>query len=195
MIRWFYKGAINKLLSNLFKPIFLSCGRNVNYSACSSNIKPYKNISIGNDVYIAGGATFLCTDSKIFIGNKVLLGPNVTIIGGDHRASEIGRYIYDIHDKNPEDDKDIFIDDDVWVATGSIILKGVTVGRGAIIAAGALVKKNIPPYAIVGGVPAKILKFRFTIEEILKHEELLYEEENRYTIQDLEEIQIRHLQL
>lgn len=186
-VRWVYKGSINKILSQLFKSNFLSCGKNVNYSACRSNINPYKNISIGNDVYIGPGATFLCTESKIIIGNKVLMGPNVTIIGGDHRISELGRFIYDIQDKNPEDDKDVFIEDDVWIGTGVIILKGVTIGRGSIIAAAALVNKNVPPYAIVGGVPAKILKYRFTIEEILKHEAMLYKLENRFTIQELEE--------
>ena len=55
------------------------------------------------------------------------------------------------------------------------ILKGVTVGRGAVIAAGAVVTKNVPPYAIVGGNPAKLIKYRFTPEQIDQHEKILKE--------------------
>ena len=54
------------------------------------------------------------------------------------------------------------------------ILKGVTIGRGSVVAAGAVVTKSCPPYSIIGGVPAKIIKQRFTIDEIVKHEEILY---------------------
>ena len=56
----------------------------------------------------------------------------------------------------------------------STILKGVTIGRGCIVAAGAVVNKSTPPYSIVGGVPAKVLKMRFTEEEIIEHERILY---------------------
>ena len=61
------------------------------------------------------------------------------------------------------------------------LLKGVTVGRGSVVAAGALVTKDVPPYAIVGGVPAKVLKYRFTPEQIQEHERQLYAEDKRLT--------------
>lgn len=57
-------------------------------------------------------------------------------------------------------DAPIVINDDVWIGAGSIILAGVTIGKGAIIAAGAVVNKDVPEYSIVGGVPAKVLKYR-----------------------------------
>ena len=59
-------------------------------------------------------------------------------------------------------DAPIVVEDDVWIGFGAIILAGVTIGRGAIIGAGSVVNKDVPPYAIVGGVPAKVLKMRVT---------------------------------
>ncbi len=66
---------------------------------------------------------------------------------------------------------DIIVEDDVWIGYRSLILSGVHIGQGAVIAAGAIVSKDVPPYAIVGGVPAKVIRYRFNpeiIEELLK---------------------------
>ncbi|MBP1598331.1 MAG: acyltransferase [Acidobacteria bacterium] len=111
----------------------------------------FENIEVGDDVAIGSGAVLMATESRIIIGNKVLLGPNVTIIGGDHNASVVGKFMYDyeVQEKRPEDDQDVIIEDDVWIGTGAIILKGVRLGRGSIVAAGALVRKDVLPYTIV----------------------------------------------
>ena len=172
--------AIVGFLSFFYKKMLRGCGSNVRFSALTSDFT-YRNITIGNDVYIGPHALFLCTESQIFIGNKVLFGPHVTIIGGDHRITDVGRFIYDVLDKHPEDDQDVHIEDDVWIGTNTTLLEGVTVGRGAVVAAGALVTKDVPPYAIVGGVPAKVLKYRFTPEQIQEHERQLYAEDKRLT--------------
>jgi acetyltransferase-like isoleucine patch superfamily enzyme len=132
----------------------------------------YETIEVGDDVYIGIGANLSASESKIIIGNKVMFGPNVTIMGGDHNTSLIGKYMYDIKDKLPENDLPVIIKDDVWIGTGAIILKGVTIEEGAIVAAGAVVTKNVPEYSIVAGIPAKIVKSRFTSAELLKHKEL-----------------------
>ena len=174
------RGCTNRFLSFFYKKMLRGCGSNVRFSALTSDFT-YRNITIGNDVYIGPHALFLCTESQIFIGNKVLFGPHVTIIGGDHRITDVGRFIYDVLDKHPEDDQDVHIEDDVWIGTNTTLLKGVTVGRGAVVAAGALVTKDVPPYAIVGGVPAKVLKYRFTPEQIKEHERQLYAEDKRLT--------------
>ena len=174
------RGCTNRFLSFFYKKMLRGCGSNVRFSALTSDFT-YRNVTIGNDVYIGPHALFLCTESQIFIGNKVLFGPHVTIIGGDHRITDVGRFIYDVLDKHPEDDQDVHIEDDVWIGTNTTLLKGVTVGRGAVIAAGALVTKDVPPYAIVGGVPAKVLKYRFTPEQIQEHERQLYAEDKRLT--------------
>ena len=174
-------GKVNdRLQMYLYKSLFCKCGKNVIFSPTTSYFL-YKNISIGNDVSIAKGVSFIASISHIYIGNKVAFGPNVIIRGGVHSSHIIGKLMaeYQNNDKLPTDDKPVVISDDVWVQPGAIILKGVHIGRGAIIEAGAVVNDNVPPYAIVGGIPAKVIKFRWDILDILKHESLLYREEER----------------
>jgi acetyltransferase-like isoleucine patch superfamily enzyme len=99
----------------------------------------------------------------------------------------------DVHEKRPEDDRDVVIEDDVWIGSRAIVLKGVTIGRGAVVAAGAVVTKSVPPYAIAAGTPAKVLKFRWNLETVLKHEELLYASEWRLSRETLEKIGLNRL--
>ena len=104
-----------------------------------------------------------------------MFGPNVTIITGNHKTDTIGRYMSTIRDeeKTPDLDEDVIFEGDNWIGTGCIILKGVTVGEGAIISAGAVVTKNVEPYSVVGGVPAKQIKYRFNEEQIRQHKKIL----------------------
>lgn len=95
-------------------------------------------------------------NGTITIGNYVHTGVNVMFMAFNH-----GFYTRDIPTKEQDYmDAPIVVEDDVWIGAGSIILSGVTIGKGAIIAAGAVVNKDVPAYAIVGGVPAKVLKMR-----------------------------------
>lgn len=166
--------------------LFAKLGKNVVFHPTNSEFF-YSNIYIGNDVFIGPRATFTAAISRIIIGDKVMFGPNVSIRGGNHSTHIVGRLMadYKLSDKLPEDDQPVIIEDDVWVGTGAIILKGVKVGRGSIIAAGAVVTKNVPPYSIVGGVPAKVIKYRWSPEEIFKHEELVYNPEDRIPIESI----------
>ena len=128
---------------------------------------------------------FYCTEAPLTIGKKVIFGPHPTIITGDHRIDVVGKFIIDSHEKLPQNDAPVTIEDDVWTGANITILKGVIIGRGTVIAAGAVVTKSCPPYAIIGGVPAKIIKYRFTIDEILEHEKKLYPEKERLTREEL----------
>jgi acetyltransferase-like isoleucine patch superfamily enzyme len=137
----------------------------------------YRSIEVGNYVYIGPRAVFTAAISKIFIGNKVIFGPEVMIIGGDHRYNLIGVYMYDVDNemKDPANDADILVGDDVWVGARAVILKGVRIGKGAIVGAGSVVTKDVPAYSIVCGNPARVVKMRFTENQIRTHEKLITE--------------------
>jgi len=85
-------------------------------------------------------------------------------------------------------DLDVIVEEDVWIGCNVTLLAGVTIGRSSTIAAGAVVTKSLPPYCICGGVPAKPIKFYWSVDEILEHEAKLYPEQERYTREQLEEI-------
>ena len=150
----------------LIKPAFRKTGKNIIFSPV--DFFSYKNIEIGDDVSISSGAHF-SSIKTIYIGSKVMFGPNVTILGGDHNISSIGKNMFDVNDKKKGDDLDIIIEDDVWIASGVIILKGVTIGKGSIIGAGSLVNTNISPYSIAVGTPARVIKKRFNKIELEQH--------------------------
>lgn len=150
----------SKVSSYFAKCSFAECGENVRFSKTSS-FSGIENIHIGNNVSLSS-ATILTTRAKVFIGDYVMFGPHVTIVSGDHRTDILDRPMMTIKDseKLPENDMDIHIEDDVWVGANAVILKGVTIGTGSVVSAGAVVTKDVPPYAIVGGVPAKVIKYR-----------------------------------
>lgn len=181
------RGAQNRLSTFFLRYLFKKCGRNVRFQAVDRFT--YGTISIGDDVYIGPGATFSATASSLTIGNKVSFGPNVTIMAGNHNTSVLGQTIFDTREVRPEDNRPVVISDDVWVGAGAIILHGCHIGRGAIVAAGALVRQDVPPYAVVSGMPARIIRFRWTIEEILYHEEKIYPKSLQLTRRQIEKSQ------
>jgi len=134
----------------------------------------FENISVGNNVFLGVGCTILAAESKVRIGSSVMFGPHVTIIGGGHNISAIGMPMSSVHWKIGNEDLGVTIEDDVWVGASAIILRGVTVGRGAVIAAGSVVTKSPPPYSVVGGNPARLIRARWSAEQILEHERLVY---------------------
>lgn len=128
-----------------------------------------KMLSIGNNFYIGKYSIIEC---DAIIGDDVIFANHVSLIGRyDHNYQEIGvpiRLASQIRDKNYQWkglNEKIIIKDDVWIGLGSIILSGVEIGQGSIIAAGSVVTKDVEPYSIYGGNPAKKIKNRFENEK------------------------------
>ena len=165
---------IEMIIPTRFRANWKTKGKNVHIDYKTSIFHPFCNISLGDNVYIGPRALFYCTNSQIVIEGGVSIGPSVSIIAGDHNYRTVGKFIIDETAKLPENDQDVIIEPDVWIGCNVTILKGVTIHRGAVIAAGSIVIKDVPPYAVVAGNPAVVKKHRFTKEEIVQHEQVLY---------------------
>lgn len=147
------KGLINYLRLKFLKKLFKSVGENVNIM---NNIEFSfgTNISIGHNSGI-GKNCFLNDASTIAIGNNVLMGPDVMIFTTNHLTSKNSLIRIQGYEFG-----EVYIGNDVWIGARVIILPNVTVGEGAVIGAGAVVTKDVEPYTIVGGVPAKKIGIR-----------------------------------
>lgn len=134
-------------------------------------------------------ATLLTTNAKFIMkknsgsayGLKVITGNHARIVGIPYRNITEAT-------KPKGLDKDVVVEEDVWIGMNVTLLSGVTIGRGTTVAAGAVVTKSMPPYCICGGVPARFIKFCTTIDQILEHESKLYSIEERYGRERLERI-------
>ena len=163
------------------------CGKDVVISMPCRMAVP-QNVFMNDYTLIQPNCTFIMSEGKVYVGRWSVIASNCTIItdnhiptvGIDHRM--LGRY--HINDKV----KDIQIGDDCWCGAGVTLMSGASLGRGCIAAAGALVNKAVPPYAVVAGVPAKIIASVFTKEQIVEHEKCLYTENERMSIKELDEL-------
>lgn len=183
------KTLLNRLRNVLLFRIcyrWIRAGRNVHCQTSTRFWSPRRHIVLGDDVGIGYRCIFLC---DVEVGNKVLVADHVAFLNSDdHRIDIVGRAIWD---SGRSDKGRIVVEDDVWIGHGAILLTPARVGRGSIVAAGAVVTKDVPPYAIVGGVPARVLRFRWDVETIIQHESKLYRCEERIPRQELEVSQER----
>jgi len=117
------------------------------------------------------------------VGLTVITGNHISIPGKPHKT--VTDKDKDFLDTNREWDKDVIVGEDVWIASNVTLLSGVKLGRCSVVGAGSVVRNNVPPYAIVAGNPAKIVGFRFSPEEALTHENALFPESERMSIEEL----------
>ena len=149
---WISKG-IQKIRLAIARYVFDYCGKNVNIEkgadfGTGSGIRIGDNSGLGVNCSVRG---------PLEIGENVMMGPDVIIMTSSHNVEST---FLPMNQQGSLPKQKVIIGDDVWIGTRVIILPGVRVGTGSIIGAGAVVTKDVPDYAIVGGVPAKIIKFR-----------------------------------
>lgn len=119
-------------------------------------IHGFENVYIGTGVYIGEGVRLYAYGAAIEIGNDSMIAPGVIINSRNHQFADATVKI----SLQGYENKSIKIGSDVWIAARSIVLAGVSIGDGAVIAAGAVVNRDVEPYTVVGGVPAKVIGIR-----------------------------------
>ncbi len=163
---WYWKGRFHKCGTpvSLSKGIVITGSENIELGShigimMRSYIYAHNNghVKMGNLVNINTNVQIGAADGgDISVGDNVIIGPNVVIRASNHVYT---RTDIPIREQGHTGGK-IIIEDDVWIAANAVVLPDVTIGRGAIVAAGAVVTGDVPPYQIVGGVPAKIIGSR-----------------------------------
>ena len=134
------------------RPLFDHCGPNV-------NVERGAYFASGGGIFLGSGSGLgvnCMVHGPLRIGDHVMMGPDVTILTHTHRIDRtdipMGRQGMIV--------KEVTIGNDVWIGMRVIIMPGVKIGNGAVIGAGAVVTKDVPDYAVVGGVPAKVIRYR-----------------------------------
>lgn len=130
------------------------CGNNL---ICCSGVVIHgaKNLSIGNDTRL-GENSYINAKGGLVIGDNVKIAPQVFICTSNHNYYAPKKLPYD----GKENLRPVNIGDHVWIGARAIIIPGVTIGEGAVVGMGSVVTKDVPPCAVVGGNPAKTLKYR-----------------------------------
>ena len=157
----------------------------VGYPSVISNPKlvflhDYSRLQRDNIIYNYTGKFVMKEYSGASIGLLVVTGNHRPTVGIPHFMLPLSR----VNDM----ETDIIVEEDVWIGAKVTLLAGAHIGRGAVIGASSLVNKEIPPYAVAVGSPTHIVASKFTIEQIIEHEKLLYPENKRFSREFLEQL-------
>lgn len=179
--------------------IYVTYVKNTNHSlygyiAKDVNLSPPIRVSNPKNIFIyednsLHDFTIYANSAKFIMKPHCLVGEGLRVSTGNH-AMKVGRWSRSIKqfEKPIGQYQDIIVESDVWIGRNVTLLPSVQIGRGAIIGAGAVVTHSVPPYSVWGGIPAKLIKFKWSIEQILEHESALYSESERFTRKQLEDI-------
>ena len=158
------------MLKKILRKLGIKPNKFMKYNKC------YRDFEIGEWTYGNPKVFLGRTHGTLRMGKYCSIGPSVEFtLVGDHRTDFVTTYPFSVffdkykHLKGyPKHRGDINVGNDVWICSGAHILAGATIGDGAVIGLDAVVIKDVPPYAIVGGNPAKVIRYRFSPEVIKK---------------------------
>lgn len=168
----FARKIINEIKLSIFQDRWKK--NNKHNGTLPMNIFNAQLVSVGRKTYGELTVIQFNEHAKLILGNYCSIAQNVSfILDAEHNTKTLSTFPFKVaclqkvkHEAVSKGD--IVVKDDVWIGYGSIILSGVHIGQGAVIAAGSVVSHDVPPYAIVGGVPARLIKYRFSEEMIEK---------------------------
>lgn len=176
-------GTLKSLYFNIDKNSFASCGDNV-ILEYPIKVNCPQNVYLGNNIAIRGGLTIVTHTGKFIIKDNVDISQYLTVVTGNHTIKPpLDIFQIDCNHSGKGDiESDVIIEEDVWIGINVTILPNVKIGRGSIIGACSVVTRSIPPYSIAVGNPCKVLRMKFTKEEIIYREKQLYPENQRLDI-------------
>ena len=145
--------------------------KNKSNNSSMNRLCDISKVSVGRYTYGPLNVHDFKNESTLKIGNCCSIADEVHFfLGGGHDVNALSTYPYKknvlLEEKESISKGNIIIEDDVWIGSHVIILSGVRIGRGCVVAAGSVVSKSIPPYSIVGGVPARLIRKRFDDDTI-----------------------------
>ena len=174
----FLRGRYTKYLQSKLG----ACGEGA-YIQCPLSCSHPENIFLADGANLFEGFSFISNTGKFYMGKNSSPAIGLTVITNVHKRV-VGSFRIDNHDEDY--DRDVIVEEDVLLGAFVTLMDGCHIGRGATIGAGAVVRNDVPPYAIVIGNPAKIVGFSFTPEQIIEHEKALYPEDMRLPLELLE---------
>lgn len=184
-IRLFFLQGIERYKANRRLKKLGYCGRNVHLGE-PELLSDYSQLIMYDNTDIGNGLCLVSAGGKLIMKRNSCSATGLTVITGNH-GREIGHWFNESVETHENDiEKDVIVEEDVWLGTNVVLLSGVRIGRGSTVGAGAVVRCNVPPYSIVTGNPAKVVGFSFKPDEIIEHEKIIYPEEERLPLEKLE---------
>ena len=184
---------IRMFIYTQFTTFFRNTNRK-NYAKCGENTDLYGPLNLDPQfveleeyVRLQPNIRMISHGGKLIVKKYSAIGAGTVIIPGSHIPTVgLPQFLSQTHINDVA--TDIIVGEDCWIGSGSYLLSHAKIGRGCVVAAGSIVTKEIPPYAVVAGSPAKIIASRFSIPQIIKHEAILYSPEERMKKETLEEL-------
>jgi acetyltransferase-like isoleucine patch superfamily enzyme len=177
----------NRIYGSMLKSALGFCGKNVvlhKPSVCSNpnNMYLYDNTSIMKNW------TLLSDTGKFIMKDHCIASTNLVVITGNHNRVVEHTLQDSIANRLADEEKDVVLEEEVWLGTNVTLLPGITIGRGTTVAAGSVVNRDLPPYTLCAGIPAKVKKVYWTAEQIMEHERAVYPPDKRKGEDEIKEL-------
>lgn len=173
LLEVYRKWRANKLYARMGK-----CGKGV-YVGFPNMISRPELLFMDDFTRILNGSKLILTKGRFIVMRGGGISVNLTVVTDNHTPTVGVPYYFTGNLHMNDKSADIVVEEDCWLGANVTLLIGARIGRGAVVAANALVNKKVPPYAVVAGIPAKVIGVKFSFEQVLAHEEALYEPEKR----------------